>query len=153
MTVPLPRPPAPLADVPRAGPGTPADNASRDAIVVGRFLGTIVVTLHGNVDLIKAAALAHVLHDLIDGQGNLAVVVDLRDVPWVDGAGVGILTSAASRIETRGGELRLGGPGGAVAEALALSGLGRLINVPFEQAHRRWPRVRSDAEASRRAGD
>ena len=118
---------------------------------MGRFLGTVVVTLHGNVDLIKAAALADVLHDLIDGQGNLAVVVDLRDVPWVDGAGVGVLASAASRIETRGGELRLGGPGGAVAEALGLSGLGRLVSTPFEQAHRPWPRVGSKAEASRRA--
>jgi anti-sigma B factor antagonist len=117
---------------------------------VGRFLSTVVVTLHGNVDLINAATLADVLHDLIDGQGNLAVVVDLRDVRWVDGAGVGVLASAASRIETRGGELRLAGPGAAVAEALALSGLGRLVGIPFEQAHRPWRRARSEGEASRR---
>lgn len=127
-------------------------NATGGAIVVGRFLGTVVVTLHGNVDMINAAALADALQELIDAQGDLAVVVDLRDVGWVDGAGVGVLASAASRIERGGGELRLAGPRAAVAEALALSGLARLLSIPFEQAHRPWPRARSRAKASRRAG-
>lgn len=120
------------------------------AIVVGRFLGTVVVTVHGKVDLIKAAALAGVLDDLIDGQGNLAMVVDLRDVSWIDGAGMHVLASAMERIETRGGELRLGGPSAAMADALVVSGLGRLISIPFESTRRPWLRGRSQADASRR---
>lgn len=120
--------------------------------MVGRFLSTVIVTFHGRIDLINAVALADVLDDLIDGQGNLAMVVDLRDVHWIDGAGVRVLASAAARIESRGGELRLGGPTGAMAQALSLAGLGRLVSIPYERAHRPWPRARSDAEASRRLG-
>lgn len=128
-----------------------AGKATGGAIVVGRALGTVIVTVHGRIDLIPAAALTAVLDDLIDGQGNLAIVVDLRDVPWIDGAGVHVLASAAERIEVRGGELRLGGPSGVLADALSFAGLGRLVSVPFEQAQRPWPRARAAAGALRRA--
>lgn len=120
--------------------------------MVGRFLGTVVVTLHGTVDLLAAGALAELLHDLIDAQGNLAVVVDLRDVGWIDGAGVGVLASAAQRLEARGGELRLGGPRPPLAEALAVSGLGALVSIPFEAVHTPSAPGGWGADGARRAG-
>ena len=122
-----------------------------DSVVIGRFRGTVVVTLHGDVDLRTSAALAGALHDLIDGQGNLAVVVDLRDVPRIDPSGVEVLAGAADRIAGRGGQLRLGGPAGAVFDALALSGLARLIDIPFQPEHRPWSPPPSRA-AARRTG-
>lgn len=48
-------------------------------IVVGRYQGTVMVTVHGELDPSKAAHLRLLLTDLIDGQGNVSVIVDLQD--------------------------------------------------------------------------
>jgi anti-sigma B factor antagonist len=121
------------------------------SVLISRFQSAVVVTLHGNLDVVTSLNLAAVLRDLIDGQGNLAVVVDLRDVHGLDRAGIDVLAAAAGRIASRGGELRLGGPTGVVFDVLALAGLGRLVNVPFEQTRRPWGPDRGDATSVRRA--
>jgi anti-anti-sigma regulatory factor len=48
-------------------------------IVVGRYQGTVMVTVHGELDRSKADHLRLLLTDLIDGQGNVSVVIDLQD--------------------------------------------------------------------------
>lgn len=118
------------------------------SVVVGRFLGTVVVTLHGHLDVAASVRMAGVLHDLIEGQGNLAVVVDLRDLHGIAGSGVDVLAAAAGTIAKRGGELRLGGPTGIVFDALRLAGL---VSIPFEHAHRSWSPGRRSASAHRAA--
>jgi anti-anti-sigma factor len=47
------------------------------SLVVGRALGTVVVTLEGELNLAGCEVLENVLTDLIEGQGNLTVAVDL----------------------------------------------------------------------------
>ncbi len=126
--------------------GSPAPVGS---LAIGRFLTTVVVTVHGAVDRPASAALAATLGDLIDGQGNLAVVVDLRDVCGIDRSGVDALSAAAARIAARGGELRLGGPSGAVFDSLTAAGLGKLFTVSLEQAHRPRSVGRRGAGSSR----
>src|SRR4051794_4742841 len=46
-------------------------------LVIGRALGTVVVTVGGDLDATAIDRLERVLTDLIDGQGNLAVAIDL----------------------------------------------------------------------------
>ncbi|MGI8776293.1 MAG: STAS domain-containing protein [Acidimicrobiales bacterium] len=58
------------------------------SMAIGRALGTVVVTAHGDLDDAGAANLERVLDDLIDGQGNLHVVVDLHDVGAVGPSGL-----------------------------------------------------------------
>lgn len=106
------------------------------SLVVGRFHGTVTVTLHGDLEQAASEGLSGVLGDLIDGQGNLAVAVDLRDVGRIDGAGIAALASAGEKIAARGGELRLGGPTGAVFDSLALAGLAGLVSIPSERRQR-----------------
>lgn len=48
-------------------------------VVVGRYQGTVMVTVHGELDPQKVAHLRLLLTDLIDGQGNVSVIVDLQD--------------------------------------------------------------------------
>jgi len=119
--------------------------------VVGRFQGTVVVTLHGDVDEDASAALARVLVDLVDGQGNLDVALDLDDVDAIDASGLQALSAAASTIFGRGGELRVACPSGAVWDALLLAGLAYLIIAPLHQVSRRWPPGSQNRSASIRA--
>ena len=95
----------------------------RASIVVGRYKGTVVVTVHGELDLSKAAALGATLADLIDGQGNLSVVVDLHDASASDADCLWVFTEAAERARRRGGRLKLSGPPDSIHSALQLRGL------------------------------
>lgn len=122
------------------------------SLAIGRSLSAVVVTLHGDLDLIASLRLAAALRDLIEGQGNLAVIVDLRDVRRIDGSGSDVLAAAAERIAGRGGELRLGGPTSAVFDVLVPAGLARFVSAPFEQVHRPWSLGRHNTGASRLAG-
>jgi len=109
--------------------------------VIGRFLNTVVVSAHGALNLSASEDLAGVLRDLIDGQGNLAVVVNLADVCGIDQSGADVLAAAANRIATRGGQLQLAGPTGTVVDSLVLAGLAGLITIPLSQTHRRASRT------------
>lgn len=121
------------------------------SLVVGRYMGTVIVTLHGELHRRASVYLAGVLRDLIDGQGNLAVVVDLADVDGIDRSGLDVLASAAARTAGRGGVLRLGGATGEVFDALSLAGMGRLFTMPLEHGHRRCAPGRSTDAALRDA--
>jgi anti-anti-sigma regulatory factor len=48
-----------------------------------------------------------VFHELIDNQGNLSVMVDLKDITVADSALVDVLVTAADAARSRGGELSL----------------------------------------------
>lgn len=104
--------------------------APRFSMAIGRFAATVVVTLHGTLDAGASMDLARVLHDLIDDQGNLALVIDLRDLDEIDPSGVEVLATAAAAEEVRGGALRLSGPSEVVLDALAVTGLLRLVTIP-----------------------
>ncbi len=100
------------------------------SLVVGREQGTVVVTLHGELDGSGSAYVAAILDDLIDGQGNLAVSVDLHRVRSIDRATVEALAVAAHQVGRHGGELSLARPIPAVREVLVATGLAGLIVGP-----------------------
>lgn len=99
----------------------------RSSIVVGRCQGTVVVTVHGELDLPKAAHLGATLADLIDGQGNLSVVVDLHDATGSDPDCLSVLVEAAERARRRGGRIELNEPPGSLRSALQLRGLEEFV--------------------------
>lgn len=110
-----------------AGPGEA--QPGRAAIVVGRHEGTVVVTVHGVLDLVKAGQLGTILVDLIDGQGNLSIVVDLNHATAGDADSLLVFTDAAERAQRRGGSMRLNGPPPVVQNALELRGLDAFLGL------------------------
>lgn len=105
-----------------AGPARGLGNGPL-SLTVGRSLGAVVVTLDGDLDRAGSPYLAAVLDDLIDGQGNLAVVLDLRGVGRIDRSAVEVVAVAGQKIDRRGGELVLAGASRDVRDALAATGL------------------------------
>lgn len=104
-------------------------------VVIGRYGGTVVVTVHGELDLAGGAGLEHALVDLIDGQGNLSVIVDLRDATASDGEHVLVVADAAERADARGGAITLCAPPDLVVEALRARGLEHLVRPSFSSAY------------------
>jgi anti-sigma B factor antagonist len=103
------------------------DSSGQFRLAIRRALGTVVVTVHGDLDPPAAAQLDRVLADLIDGQGNMTVVVDLRDAQAADAGGLSVFIGAAERASRRGGSLSLIDPPEILYQALTLRGLGGLV--------------------------
>lgn len=95
----------------------------RASIVVGRYRGTVVVTVHGEVDLANATSLGTILADIIDGQGNLSVVIDLQHATAADEDCLWVFTEAVELARRRGGQIKLSDPPGSIHSALRLQGL------------------------------
>lgn len=96
-------------------------------LVVGRVLGTVVVALSGEIDGCTSSFLGAVLTDLIEGQGNQAVVVDLADLRRLDRSATEVLATAAHTSSRRRGRLALSRPSADVAKVLAAAGLAELV--------------------------
>lgn len=90
-----------------AGPrsGTVPTGSSRPSLTVGRELGTVVVAVRGRLDARIAHTLERVLGDLIEGQGNVRVVVDLSEADFVEAELRPVLRVPAEQARRRGAEL------------------------------------------------
>lgn len=110
----------------------PVALAARSGIVIGRYQGTVVVTVHGELDVERAEHLDFVLADLIDGQGNLSIIVDLRDVRATasDAERVEVFEDAAGRARRHHGTVSLSQPPALLREALRRRGFAHLVVTP-----------------------
>jgi anti-anti-sigma regulatory factor len=68
--------------------------------------GTVVVTVHGEVGMDDWRQVDRILVDLIDDQGNLDVLLDLRGVPRLERAAAPLILEAARQAHAHGGRLR-----------------------------------------------
>ena len=87
-------------------------------LVVHEVDGGTVLILAGDLDLASAPRLAHVVERLTDAPGP--VVLDLRDVAFVDSSGVSALLDVERLVEEKHRRLALLQPAGAVTRLLDL---------------------------------
>ncbi len=113
-------------------PERPGSHRTRSSIVIGRFQGTVVVTVHGELDVIRAAHLGSILSDLIDGQGNLSITVDLHDATASDADSLWVFSEAAERARRRGGTIRLNEPPAPLHQGLQLRGVDHFVTPLLE---------------------
>jgi anti-anti-sigma factor len=92
-------------------------------IAVGRALGTVVVTVRGALTEHDAPTLRAVLGDLINDQGNLDIVIDMRRLSSAGPSGLAALAAAAGWAAERGATFRLSEPAPAMREKLKGVGL------------------------------
>jgi anti-sigma B factor antagonist len=90
-----------------------------------------VVSLRGELDAVSAPPMRRMLRDLADA-GHAFVDLDMRELTFIDSAGVLTLQHAARAAESRGGRLTMWHPAGQVDRLLAIVGLhasrGEVIN-------------------------
>ena len=105
-------------------------------VAVGRALGTVVVTVDGELDDPGSRLLDRLLIDLIEGQGNLTVAVDLGKATVATDAHA-VLIAAARRARGRGAKFIVKEPPLDAHQALQSSGMGELLEI---QPRRAFPR-------------
>jgi anti-sigma B factor antagonist len=76
----------------------------------------------------ESDVLRHELDRILE-EGELRLLVNLSDVPWMNSAGLGILLSAYSRMKERGGTIRLFGVGERVRGILRTTKLLTVLDV------------------------
>ncbi len=100
-----------------------------------RALGKVIVGIHGAVDARTAPELRDRLADLIEGQGNRSVVLELSATTSVDPAGLSVFVDAHKRMQRIAGELVLSGPPAGVVSAIRSAGLDKVFTVTQAWAH------------------
>jgi anti-anti-sigma factor len=115
------------------------------SLVFSRALGK-VVQVHGELDSGLCSDAEDRLLDVIDGQGNRQVVLDLRGATGIDFAGLLVLVDALKRMDEYGGELLLGGPTSFVAEQLRAAGVDEVFLVTPAWTHPARGRFRRQRE-------
>ncbi|HEX3620986.1 MAG TPA: STAS domain-containing protein [Acidimicrobiales bacterium] len=110
--------------------------ASRFSLGFSRVDGRVIVSVEGALDGASAPQLRDRLRDLIEGQGNRHLVLDLARTTRVDPAGLAVLVGARGRLRTAGGELVLAGLSDEIACSLAAVGLDRVFPIAPSDAAR-----------------
>jgi len=99
------------------------------SVVLTRTLGSVVVSVTGEVDASGSEQLRTRLDDIIDDESPMELVVDLHGLTFMDSTGLGVLVHALKRMRERGGELTLSAPSLSTRKLLDISGLDRIFPV------------------------
>jgi len=91
--------------------------------------GHVVIEVAGELDIATAPLLHERLADIIEAQGNLAVVLDLAGLTFIDSSGLTALVTAHKRLAAHGGRLNLTRPCPATRRAIEITGLHRVLTV------------------------
>jgi len=86
-----------------------------------------VISLHGNLmGGPDASALNSTLHDLVK-KGTTRVVLDLREVQFMNSSGLGILIGGASTLKNAGGGLAIAGAPEKILALITITRLGKVL--------------------------
>lgn len=103
--------------------------------------GVTVVDLSGKLRLGEAIASGGgrdlTLHELIRDllkEGHKNLLLNLRDVPYVDSSGIGEFFSSFTTVQNQGGVLKLANPNERVRNVLHLTKLNTVIDVMDDEA-------------------
>jgi len=91
--------------------------------------GSVVVDVVGELDLYTAPVLRDRLLDVIEGQGNRFVVVDMAAVDFMDSTGIHVLVKALRLTRERGGDLTLARVPPFVLRVLDVCGLTKAFTI------------------------
>lgn len=105
------------------------------SLAFSRARGKVVVHVKGPLDVTTAQELDDRLADVIDGQGNRQLVLDLAGMTHVDDAGVKVLVEALGRLQRSGGGLVFSGATNEVVLAFEAAGLDKVFVMTPNWAH------------------
>lgn len=89
----------------------------------------MTVAIGGEVDRADVTMLRGVLLDLVDGQGNLSVVLDLSELTFIDSAGLALLLEMHGRAVERGGTIAVRNVRPSTARTFEVVGLHHILTI------------------------
>ena len=90
---------------------------------------SVTVAVRGEVDGASATVLRGLLLDVVDGQGNLSVHLDLSEMTFIDSSGLSMLLDMHRRAVERGGTFVLHNPRPSAAKVFEIAGLTTILTI------------------------
>ena len=87
-----------------------------------------VLDVAGEVDLSSAPILRARIEELVHLKTQ-RLIVDLRDVSFMDSSGLSVLVACMKRMREAGGELAIACPNGSILKVFTVTGLDRLFTI------------------------
>ena len=87
-----------------------------------------VLTLQGEIDVYTAPRLRQSIADLVTAGARL-VVVDMKDIDFLDSTGVGVLVQALRRLQARDGDLVIVVTQEKILKIFDITGLNRAFSI------------------------
>lgn len=106
-----------------------ADPFASFTFTVSRIEGRVLVRVGGELDAYSSPHLRSTLLDLIDGQGNLALVIDLGNLDFIDSTGLSVLMTALRRSRDHGGDVVLRHPRPSTMRLLRITAMDRVFAI------------------------
>lgn len=128
---------------PHTGPMKSRQNEDRFSLLVADEGDEAVVRVTGELDSLSACELRAGVADVL---GSRRTILDIRDVPFVDSAGLGALMGGIRRLREAGGSVALCCTRSSVLRLLRMTGLDRVVAITPSPADAR--RAMEDASAS-----
>jgi anti-sigma B factor antagonist len=108
--------------------------ASQPAIAKVSWVGRrAVVEAHGDIDLHRSATFQQTLLALLDRDPE-RIVIDLRNVPYMDSSGIATLVKVLSRTRKSGTDLRLFGLSARVRSLFEITRLDTVFPIAASEA-------------------
>lgn len=102
----------------------------RALIVNGRKMkDTLVVSIRGELDHHTAETIRDQMDKLLDDPTIKNMIVDAKDLSFMDSSGIGVFIGRYKRINRRGGKVAIVNVSAHVDKILEVSGLYKIINV------------------------
>ena len=89
---------------------------------------SVTVAVRGDVDGASSPVLRGLLLDIVDGQGNLSVALDLSEMTFIDSAGLALLLEMHGRAVERGGTFVLRNPRPSTTKVFEMVGLAGMLS-------------------------
>ncbi len=106
------------------------DRAARSfALDFSRRGRSVTVTVRGDVDVASCTVLRGLLLDVVEGQGNLSVALDLSEMTFIDSAGLSLLLDMHRLAVERGGSFVLHNARPATAKVFEIVGLDGILTI------------------------
>ena len=112
---------------------SPARHLAGFSAEADRSDGTQVFRLRGELDMATAPRLARALSTALDA-GPTRLAIDLRDLTFIDSAGVRVVLAAGRRARDAGAPLVLRSPCRSVRKVLRLTGADRMLVIELGAA-------------------
>ncbi|MDQ3896954.1 MAG: STAS domain-containing protein [Actinomycetota bacterium] len=85
--------------------------------------------MRGEVDRQSSDVLRRLLLDVVEGQGNLSVALDLSEMTFIDSSGLSMFLEMHGRAVERGGSFVLQNPRPSASRMFEIVGLNRILEI------------------------
>ena len=91
--------------------------------------GVVNAYLLGDIDHHTAKEMRAVIDDALESGSPKLLVLDFRDVSFMDSSGIGLVMGRYKAVQAIGGELRIANPAAHIRRVMRLAGLDRLAAI------------------------